>query len=109
MKDVGTDNNAHENLDRRLPRRSPSETGRLAKEIYVRDIRHKVEPELVGKYVAIDVDSECWAVGDSTMEAREMLGGLRPEAIDVFIEWIGYEAAVSIGGGTPRRTSWLKE
>ena len=33
----------------RLPRRKASEAGRLGREIYKRDIRHKVEPEHIGK------------------------------------------------------------
>ena len=109
MKNTGTDNDVHKKHVRRLPRRSPGETGRLAKEIYVRDIRHKVEPKLVGKYVAIDVESGRWAVGDNTIDARNRLGKVMPEAIDVWMEWIGYEAVYSAGGGTPRRTNWSAE
>ncbi len=109
MKNAGTDTNNHRRFKRRLPTREPAETGRLARAIYVRDIRHKVEPEHVGKYVAIDVDSGLWAMGEEPMEARNRLGDMRPEAIDVFMERVGYEAVGSIGGGAPRRTNWSKE
>ena len=109
MKDAVTDNNTNKKHVRRLPRRSPEETGRLAKEIYVHDIRHKVEPEHIGKIVAIDVDSRCWALGESTIEAVKRLREKRPEAVDVFCERAGYEAVGSIGGGYPRRTNWSKE
>lgn len=108
MKEMGVGKGNHKRLERRLPSREPAETGRLAREIYVRDIRHKVEPEHVGKYVAIDVDSGLWAMGKEPMEARSKLGDMRPEAIDVFMEWVGYEAAVGLGG-SPRRTNWSKE
>ena len=101
--------NTHEDYVPRRPRRPARETGRLGKEIYERDIRHKVEPAHVGEYVAIDVDSGCWALGQSTMDARNRLGEMQPEAVDVLMEWIGYEAVGSIGGGAPRRTNWSRE
>ena len=101
--------NTHEEYVPKRPRRQASETGRLGREIYKRDIRHKVEPEHIGKYIAIDVDSGCWALGESTMEARKRLGDQKPEAVDVLMEWIGYEAVASIGGGAPRRTNWSEE
>ena len=106
MNEVGTDSKKHV---RRLPSRETSEIVRLGREIYIQDIRHKVEPEHVGKYAAIDVDSRDWAMGDDPMEARNKLGEKRPEAVDVFMERIGYEAVGSIGGGTPRRTNWSEE
>ena len=109
MKDAGMQTNAQEEYVPKLPRRQASETGRLGREIYKRDIRHKVEPEHIGKYIAIDVDSGCWALGESTMDARDRLGEMRPEAVDVWMEWIGYEAVFSLGGGAPRRTKWSKE
>ena len=70
MKDAGTANNTHKKHVRQR-KYDAKETGRLGREIYVRDVRHEVEPELVGKYVAIDVVSGCWAVGDAPMEARK--------------------------------------
>ena len=109
MKDLGTDNSKHRKHVPRQPRRGPDETGRLGKEIYVRDIRHIVEPEQIGKIIAIDVDSRCWALGESATEAVEKLRDKRPEAVDVFCERAGYEAVGSIGGGYPRRTNWSKE
>ena len=65
MKDTGADNTKHKKHVPRQPRRGPDETRRLGKEIYVRDIRHLVEPEQIGKIIAIDVDSRCWALGES--------------------------------------------
>ena len=109
MKDAGTHIDTHEEYVPRLPRRKASETGRLGREIYKREISHKVEPDHIGKYVAIDVGSGCWALGDNTTEARERLAEQRPDAVDVLMEWIGYEAVGSIGVGAPRRTVWSKE
>ena len=109
MNDAEMPTNTHKEYVPRRPRLQAKEAGRLGREIYKRDIRHKVEPDDIGKYVAIDVDSGCWAMGEEPMEARNRLGEMRPEAVDVFMEWIGYEAAVSIGGGAPRRTNWSRE
>ena len=109
MRDAGTETNEAEGSVPSRPRREARETGRLGREIYKRDIRERVEPEHVGEYVAIDVDSGCWALGESAMAARERLVELRPEAVNVLRERIGYEAVGSIGGGAPRRMDWSKE
>ncbi len=109
MRDVGITVNSMEDYVPRRPRRHRDETGRLGKEIYEREIRHEVEPEHVGKIVAIDVDSSCWAMGESVTEAVDRLREKKPEAADVFCERAGYEAVGSIGGGYPRRTNWSKE
>ena len=104
MNDAEMPTNTHEEYVPRRPRRRRTERARLGKEIYKREIRRKVEPEHVGKIVAIDVDSGCWALGDGIDEALERLREQRPEAVDIFCERAGYEAVFSIGGGAPRRT-----
>ena len=109
MEDTGKHIETQEEYVPRRPRRNRDEIGRLGKEIYKREIRHKVEPEHVGKIVAIDVDSRYWTLGESTLEAVERLRKKKPNAVDVFCERAGYEAVGSIGGGYPRRTKWSKE
>lgn len=109
MTDAKTAKGAMDTYMPRRPRRHRKETARLGKEIYKRDVRQKVEPEHIGRIVAIDVDSGCWALGDSMTEAVELLRDQRPEAVDVFCERAGYVAVGSIGGGAPRRTNWSKE
>ena len=103
MKDAGTPMHTRGEDSHREPRRDLDETVRLGLEIYERYIRHKVEKDHVGKIVAIDVDSGCWALGDSVGKARDRLRERRPEAVNVLRERIGYEAVGSIGGGAPRR------
>ncbi len=85
------------------PTRPKEETVRLGKEIYERDIRHKVEADHHGEVVAIDVETGDWAVGEEVLEAVDSLRALRPEAIDVFCERVGYRALDSFGGGSLRR------
>ena len=103
MTDAETQIESHEEYVPRRPRRHRDETARLGEKIYERDIRQQVLPRHIGEFMAIDVDSASWALGKSTMEARERLGERTPEAVDVLMKRIGYEAVGSVGGGSPRR------
>ena len=85
-------------------RRSREETARLGREIYERVIREKVEADHHGKVVAIDVESGDWAIADSVTDARERLKALRPRAVDVLFERVGYRTLYSFGGGSGTRT-----
>jgi hypothetical protein len=80
------------------------EIARLGKEIYERDIRPQVEADHFGEYVAIDVETGDWAVADGEIAALDRLRALRPEAIDVLMERVGYRALHSFGAGSLRRT-----
>ena len=85
-------------------RRPREETARLGREIYERNIRRQVETDHHGEIVAIDVDSADWATADSVINARERLQALRPYAVDVLFERVGYRTLYSFGGGSLRRT-----
>ena len=86
------------------PRRPREETARLGKEIYERDIRGQVETGHFGEYVAIDVETGDWAVADGETAALDRLRALRPQAINVLMERVGYRALRSFGAGSLRRT-----
>ena len=86
------------------PSRPAKEIARLAKEIYERDIRAQVEADHFGHVVAIDVDSEDWAVAEYSMDATERLRAQQPHATDVFCERVGYRTMHTFGGGSLRRT-----
>ncbi len=86
------------------PTRPRDEIARLGKEIYERDIRPQVEADHFGEYVAIDVETGDWAVADGEIAALDRLRALRPEAIDVLMERVGYRALRSFGAGSLRRT-----
>ncbi len=77
---------------------------RLGDEIYERDIRAQVEAAHHGQIVAIDVDSESWAIADSELAAAERLRLQRSGAANVWLLRVGYRAIASIGGGSLRRT-----
>ena len=91
-------------MSRTPPSRPAAETARLGDEIYERDIRRQVEADHHGEIVAIDVDSGDWAVADSVITARERLHTLRPNAVDILFERVGYQTLHSFGGGSIRRT-----
>ena len=66
-----------------------------------------MEKDHVGKIVAIDVDSGCWALGDDAVisdedVAVERLREQRPEATDILLERVGYRALRSFGAGSLR-------
>ncbi|MCY3952984.1 MAG: hypothetical protein OXG69_10650 [bacterium] len=84
-------------------RRPKEETARLGDEIYRRDIRAQVEAGHDGEYIAIDVDSERWAVAESELAASDSLRAQCPDAVDVWLLRVGYRAVASIGGGSLRR------
>ena len=85
-------------------RRPREETARLGKEIYERDIRPRVEAGYHGQIVAIDVDSGSWGVADGEIAAVDKLRKMRPGAVNVLCERVGYRALRSFGAGSLRRT-----
>ena len=77
----------------------------MGKEIYGRDIRHKVEADHHGEVVAIDVDTGNWAIGHDLLSATDRLRAEHEDAYDIWCERVGYRAMSSIGGGSLRRTA----
>ena len=75
----------------------------LGKAIYERDICHLVEPDHDGEYVAIDVDSGKWALGEDVRDAVDNLREMQPEAINVLLERAGYRVLYSFGAGSLRK------
>ena len=107
MRDAGTRVDAREEDSYRLPSRGIDETVRVGREIYERDIRHKVEKDHVGKVVAIDVDTGYWALGDDTVlpdkdVAGERLKEKQPDAINILCERVGFRALWGFGAGSLR-------
>ena len=84
-------------------RRPAEETARLGDEIYEREIRPQVEADHHGAYVAIDVDSGSWAVGDSILAAADQLRVQSPDAHDVWSIRVGFRALHHFGGRPLRR------
>ena len=104
MRDMDMTTPTHGRTDANPTRRPREETARLGKKIYERDILPQIEAERFGEYVAIDVDSGNWAVADREIAAMERLRAVRPGAVNVLMEQVGYRALRSFGAGSPRRT-----
>ena len=78
-------------------RRPREETARLGRELYERDIRRQIEADHHGQIVAIDVDSGNWAVAEGEIAAVDHLREIRPGAVNVLCERVGYRALRSFG------------
>ena len=79
-------------------RRPAEETARLGDAIYERDIRAQVEADHHGEYVAIDVDSGCWAIAGELRAASKRLRKEQPDATDVWLLRVGHRALHHFGG-----------
>ena len=84
-------------------RRPTEEIVRLGGEIYERDIRPGIETDHHGEIVAIDIDSRCWAIGDTVTAARDRLRAKHPNAVNVLLERVGDRAIDRFGAGLLRR------
>ena len=104
MRDTETPKQAQTDGIVASPRRQREETARLGKELYERDIRRQVEADHHGEIVAIDVDSGRWVFADGEVIAVDRLREMRPGAVNVLCERVGYRALRSFGAGSPRRT-----
>ena len=83
-------------------RRSAEETAHLGDAIYERDIRTLIEDDHRGEYVAIDVDSGCWAIGGELLDAADRLRADHPGAVDVWLVRVGHRTVARIGGAAWR-------
>ncbi len=84
------------------PTRPTAEIARLGQEIYLRDIRSKVETAHQGRVVAIDVDTGDWAMDDDALAAADALRERRP-APDIWVVKVGHPTLRTFGGGSRRR------
>ena len=80
-----------------IRRLSRDEIGERGVAIYDSKLRSILEPQLHGKFVAIDVESEDYEVADETAAACDRLWERCPDA-QVLVERIGYPAAFNAFG-----------
>ncbi len=64
---------------------SAQEIGQRGRELYENGIRARVEADHRGKYVAIDVNTGDYEVGQDRVAAAEQLRRRRPEAVVFFV------------------------
>lgn len=75
-------------------------TGEIVKRgeaIYARDIKPVVEPDHVGEFVVIDIETGEYDLDRRDIDAALRMRNRRPNAA-LYIGRVGYEAAYSFGG-----------
>lgn len=76
---------------------TPEEAVRRGRELYERQIRSKVEPGNIGKYVVIDIESGDYEVGEDYGALSDCLHQRHPNAALCALR-IGYRALGKMGG-----------
>jgi hypothetical protein len=76
---------------------SPEEVTRRGREIYERDIRPRVEPEHLGKFLVLDIDSGNYYIAATHVEALKQALAVEPHDA-LFGMRIGHRAAYRLGG-----------
>ena len=60
-------------------------------------LRAQMEQKYLGKFIAVDIDSGDYALGEKPIEAIAAIRAKRPEAL-VYVARIGQETAYTLGG-----------
>ena len=79
------------------PRYSSEEIARRGRELYDERIRQEVEPEHIGKFLAIDVETGSYEIAADHLTASNRAAAKQPGA-PLFTMRIGYPALGRIGG-----------
>jgi hypothetical protein len=88
----------------RQPRHTKEIASKLGNEIYERDIRPLVEPDSIGKFVAIDIETGAWEMDDDMIVAGDRLFDRVPDA-QTWMTRVGYAYVCRFGAGRARRSS----
>jgi hypothetical protein len=81
----------------RLPKEEVASRGR---EIYEMQVRSQVEPDQIGKIVAIDIVTGEFAIGENSLNASDILLERLPEAQIWFVR-VGHRAVHRLGYAGP--------
>lgn len=66
--------------------------------IYDAELRHKLEPQEHGRYLALEIETGDYAIGDRFRDANEKLRERHPLPTLFFTFRIGYPAAIKMVG-----------
>lgn len=72
------------------------ELARRGREYYDRMLRAKLEPEHNGKFLALEVETGDYELGDTQIEALDRAEAKHPESV-FYILRVGYRTAARIG------------
>ena len=78
------------------------ELARRGQEYYDRVLRAKLEPHHKGKFLALEVETGDYELGDSQLEALDRVEAKHPDSV-FYILRIGYRTAARIGAQSPGR------
>ena len=84
----------HENMP--ATQYSNEDVVRLGQERYQRDIRARVEPLHLDKFLALDIETGEYEIGEQVLDAVRALRTKRPQAV-VHIHRIGHPAVYRLG------------
>jgi hypothetical protein len=73
------------------------ELGRIAEEMYRRDIRDKVMPQHKGKFLILDIKSGDYEIDEDDLRAEDRLRARRPDGVFYGFR-IGYTTAYTLAG-----------
>ena len=79
------------------PRYSPEETAQRGQEVYERAIRPHLEAAHIGKFAAIDIETEHYELSQDDFTATETLLAQQPNA-QIWLVRIGHASTYRIGG-----------
>lgn len=88
-----------------VTRNPKDETFELAKELYENVIKHELTDDQLGMYLAIDVNSGDYEIGEKSLEIPMALRARRPNA-RIFAMLHGSYSVGSIGYAPPTPGSW---
>jgi hypothetical protein len=70
---------------------------RRGRELYERKIRPQVEPEHEGEFLAVNIETGAWMLGEDGLTASKRLLARESEAVVCLLR-VGYATAYKIGG-----------
>jgi hypothetical protein len=73
------------------------EIARRGQEIYDQQIRNRVEPQHVGEFLVVDIDTGDYEIDTDSLAASDRMLARHPDAILYFVR-VGYPAAHRLGG-----------
>jgi hypothetical protein len=81
------------------PGLTTEEVARRGQELYERNIRQKVEPEQIGRFLVVDIESGDYEVADDELSAWDRMLATRPDA-RLYGLRVGRDYAYRLGGRT---------
>jgi hypothetical protein len=75
---------------------TPEEIGRRGEELYERTLLRKVEPDNVGRYLSLDINTGEYEIGDNRLDTVNRLLTRMPNAT-IYTVLVGYPAAAAMG------------